>query len=191
MAADSAGNDITEVGVPVTGFIGIGPLGTTLPDDDEGNTDPLTPALNVAIVKMGLLKADGGPLVTWAAQGDPIEFWQDGYELPTGDAEVLINFTLAEMLSDKARKLISGAAPDVNDMTIVDGGGHSTRYVVWIEEIYKNGQIRRRAIKSAGLRSITEDKNTRGEAQGAAVVMSVAYDTDIAGHFREWVVKPA
>ena len=32
MAADSFGNDVTAVGVPVTGHLGVAPAGTTLPD---------------------------------------------------------------------------------------------------------------------------------------------------------------
>ncbi|MEO5919934.1 MAG: FtsX-like permease family protein, partial [Pseudolysinimonas sp.] len=109
MAADADGNDITLVGVPVTGFIGIGPDGTTLPTDAAGGVEVLSPVLNVAIKKMGLLKTDGGPAMTWGSTGDPLTFWQDGYEIPSGQAEVLLTVTFAETLGDNVRKVISGA----------------------------------------------------------------------------------
>ena len=41
MTADSSGNDILAVGVPVTGFIGIAPYGTTIPTPSQGASESL------------------------------------------------------------------------------------------------------------------------------------------------------
>lgn len=188
MSADSDGNDILAVGVPVGGFIGIGPAGTPLPADDEGGVLVLDPVLNAAIKKLGLVKTDGGPQFAWAASGDPIEFWQVGYSIPSGLADVTLAVTAAESLSDQVRKIVSGAAPTVDKMTIVDGGGHSVKYAIWTEEIFKNGAIRRRAADNVGLRSATEDRNERGQVLGEALVFEIPRDNTLGGHFREWVI---
>jgi len=188
MAADGAGNDILAVGVPVTGSIGIGPAGTTLPTDAQGGVTVLSPVLNVAIIKMGLLKTDGGPALVWGPTGDPLVFWQDGYSIPSGLATVTLTATFSEILSDKVRKVIAGVAPTADKLTIIDGGGHAVKYVIWIEEIFKNGAIRRRAINNAGILSVTEDKSTRGTDTGDVIVFTIPRDNTLGGHFREWVI---
>lgn len=188
--ADSAGNDITLVGVAVSGTISIAPYGTTIPTASGGAADPLT--LNAAFVPIGLVKKDGGPQLAQAASGDPIDFWQDGYEIPSGLADVTLTFTAAEALSDQVRALISGADPDVNGYTTVDGGGHSTQYVVWVEEIFKSGAIRRRVMPSAIVQSVVDDKNARGEVIGVALTFKVARHASVAGkHYGEWVLPAA
>lgn len=188
--ADSQGNDVTLVGVAVSGSIKIAPYGTTIPTAAEGADPDLE--LNVAFVPLGLVKKDGGPQLTQAPSGDPIDFWQDGYEIPSGLADVTLAYTLAEVLSDQPRELIAGAAPDANGYTTVDGGGHSTRYVLWVEEIFKNGAIRRRVFPSTTIQTIADDKNTRGEVVGVAITHKVARHSGVAGkHYGEWVLPAA
>lgn len=187
MSADSAGNDILAVGVPVTGSIGFAPYGTTIPTPSEGASDSLT--LNPAFVKIGLLKTDGGPQFAWAADGDPIEFWQDGYSLPSGLANVTLAITAAEVLADQVRQIIAGIAPDANGYLEIDGGGHSTRWVVFSEEIFKNGAIRRRVAPHVTLQSSAEDKSTRGEVNGNALTFDIQRHASVGNkHFGEWVL---
>lgn len=189
MAADADGNDVLAVGVPLAGFIGIGPFGTTLPAADEGNTDPLDPVLNAAIVKIGLLKTDGGPQFAWAADGDPIEFWQVGYSIPSGLAKVTLTVSAAESLSAVVRKIVSGATPDANSYTEIDGGGNALKFVAFTEEIFKSGAIRRRAAANVSLQSTTEDKSTRGDVLGQALVFSIDRSPVFNNkHFGEWVI---
>lgn len=187
MVADAAGNDILAVGVPVTGSIGFAPFGTVIPTPIEGATDTLV--LDPAFVKIGLLKEDGGPQFAWAADGDPILFWQDGYSLPSGLANVTLAVTAAETLAPQVRKIVAGADPDANGYVEIDGGGHSMQWVVFTEEIFKNGAIRRRVAANVTLSSSEEDQSTRGEINGNALTFTINRSPATGNkHFGEWVL---
>lgn len=190
MAADSAGNDIAAVGVPVTGRIAFAPFGTALLSPSQGAQADIT-SLMGAFTPIGLLKEDGGPQFAWAASGDPIEFWQEGYQIPSGLADVTLAITAAEALRAYVRQIISGMVPDANNMVVIDGGGHATKWVVYTEEIFKNGAVRRRQAPSVQLLSSTEDRSERGGVMGNALQFTINRDTTIAGHFREWVLMSA
>lgn len=186
MSADSQGNDVASVAVPVTGNLGIAPAGTTLPTSAAGGASDFV--LPVAFVKAGLLKVDGGPQWAWAAAGDAIEFWQEGYSIPSGLADVTLVATFAQT-DNFIRSVIYGRTPDVNGFVIVDGGGHSTQYVLFTEEIFKNGVIRRRIAAVAQVQSVAEDKSTRGEVLGYVVTFSIKISPLLQnGHFGEWLL---
>lgn len=187
MAVDSAGNDIAAVGVPVSGKIAFAPFNTALLTPAQGNQGDIT-ALMGAFTPIGLLKTDGGPQYAWAASGDPIEFWQEGYSIPSGLSDVTLAITAAELLRAKVREIISGMTPDANNMVVIDGGGHATRWVVYTEEIFKNGAVRRRMAPSVQLQSTAEDKSTRGDVTGNALTFKINRDLTIGGHFREWII---
>jgi hypothetical protein len=187
MTADSAGNDVLAVGIPVTGSIGFAPFGTVIPTPAEGGSDTLV--LDPAFVKIGLLKEDGGPQFAWAADGDPITFWQDGYRIPSGLANVTLAITAAEVLAAQVRQIIAGIAPDANGYLEVDGGGHATQWVVFTEEIFKNGAIRRRVAPNVTLASSEEDQSTRGEINGNALTFNIDRSPAVNNkHFGEWVL---
>lgn len=189
MAADDNGNDILAVGVPVTGSIGFAPYGTAIPTPEQGADSDLT--LNPAFVKIGLLKEDGGPQFAWAADGDPIRFWQDGYSVPSGLANVTLAITAAEALAARVRAMIAGITPDANGYVEIDGGGHATRWVAFSEEIFKNGAIRRRVAPLVTLASATEDRSTRGDVMGNALVFNIGRHPSVGNkHFGEWVLPP-
>lgn len=187
MVADAAGNDILAVGIPVTGHIGFAPFGTPLPTPEEGADPDLV--LDPAFVKIGLLKEDGGPQFAWAADGDPLTFWQDGYRIPSGLANVTLSITAAEILADQVREIISGITPDQHGYVEIDGGGHATQWVVFSEEIFKNGAIRRRAAANVTLQSSEEDQSTRGEINGNALTFNIDRSPVLNNkHFGEWVL---
>jgi len=189
MAADSAGNDITKVFVAVTGAIAIAPAGTALPTAEDLMDDEFE--LPAAFKKIGLVKAGGGPQIGGGPTGDPLGFWQDGYEIPSGDADATLTVTAAESLSDIVRGIVAGAAPTAG-ITDVDMGGHSVKYVTYIEEIAKSGAIRRRLNANTGLRSTTEDQNNRNEVVGQQLVFSFGRSALHGGkHFREAVLPAA
>ena len=186
MAADSQGNDITQVFVPVTGFIGVAPFGTDIPTPVEGAAEPLV--LDAAFKKIGLLKTDGGPQWAWESTGDAIEFWQDGYSLPSGLSNVTLAITAAQT-DPWVRELMSGQTPDANGYINFDGGGHATQYVVFTEEISKSGAIRRRVAANVQVQSVVEDRSTRGEVQGYAITFKVSRSAATGNaHFGEWVL---
>jgi hypothetical protein len=186
MAADSLGNDIAAVGVPVTGFIGYAPIGTTIPTPVEGGDPDLT--LAAGFKKLGLLKTDGG--FTWAeeADGDPIEFWQEGYSIPSGLANVTLTAGLAQ-LDENVRSFLRGKTADANGYMTIDGGGTATRYVIFTEEVFKNGVIRRRVAPDVGIQSQEPDQSTRGEVNGTNVTLTVARSSLVDGeHYGEWLI---
>ncbi len=186
MAADAAGNDITAVAVPVTGFIGFAPLATTIPTPSPGASPSYT--LPAAFKKLGLVKEDGGPQWAWAADGDPLTFWQQGYTIPSGLANVTVEATLAQT-DDNVRQFLYGGTIDANHYTNVDGGGNSTHYVIFTEEIFKSGAIRRRVAPDGNIQSVTEDQSTRGEVLGYDVTININRNSAVAGqHFGEWVI---
>ncbi len=190
MTADSSGNDILAVGVPVAGFIGFAPFGTTIPTPSEGASPSLV--LDPAFKKLGLLKSDGGPQFAYAADGDPIEFWQQGYSIPTGLANVTLSVSIAEALNTNVRELIAGATVDVNGYLEYDGGGHATKYVVFTEEIFKNGAIRRRVCPNVQVQGVTEDQSTRGSVNGQQLVFEIQNSSVVNNkHFGEWVLPAA
>lgn len=190
MTADSSGNDILAVGVPVTGFIGFAPFGTTIPTPSQGASESLV--LDPAFKKLGLLKTDGGPQFAYAADGDPIEFWQQGYTIPTGLANVTLSVSIAEALNTNVRQLIAGTTVDSNGYLTYDGGGHATRYVIFTEEIFKNGAIRRRVCPNAGVNGVTEDQSNRGQVNGQQLVFGIENSPLVGGgHFGEWVLPAA
>lgn len=190
MTADSSGNDILAVGVPVTGFIGIAPFGTTIPTPSGGAAESLV--LDPAFKKLGLLKTDGGPQFAYAADGEPIEFFQDGYSLPTGLANVTLAVSIAEALNTNVRELIAGATVDSNGYLEYDGGGHATKYVVFTEEIFKNGAIRRRVCPNVQVQGVTEDQSTRGSINGQQLTFEILRSDEVGGkHFGEWVLPAA
>ena len=188
MAADTAGNDIAAVGVPLTGFLAYAPETADIPTPVEGAADTLV--LGADYRRVGLLKEDGGFEWTEEPDGDPIKFWQDGYSIPTGRANVSLKFTTAEE-SPITRVLRTGKTPDENGYLTVDGGGNSKRYVFFSEEIFRNGAIRRRAaigrVKTAKLQ-----KSERGSVQGIEFEIEIQRSPSFGNeHYGEWVINPA
>lgn len=189
MSADSLGNDVGAVGLPVSGFFGFAPAGTTFPTATLGKAKPLV--LDAAFKKAGLLTTDGGFNWTMEPDGDPIEFFQDGYSIPSGLASVTLTAKLAEY-SPIVRELTWGKTPDANGYITIDGGGHATRYVLFTEEIFKNGVIVRRVAADAGVTSVQQDQTTRGEVKGTEVTFTVARSALLANeHIGEWLIPTA
>jgi hypothetical protein len=188
MAADSFGNDVTAVGVPVTGHMGVAPAGTTLPTPLEGGADTYT--LPVAFKLPGLLTEDGGFEWSMEADGDPIVFWQDGFSIPSGLANVELKVKYAQT-DETVREIIRGKTADINGYMTIDGGGTSAKYVVFTEEIFKNGTIRRRVAGNASIASVSEDKSERGSVLGYEVTYKIDRAAALGNeHLGEWLIPP-
>lgn len=186
MAVDSFGNDVSAVGIPVSGFFGFAPISTTLPTPAEGRSPTFT--LDPAFRKAGLLTEDGG--FEWALEpdGDPITFWQEGYSIPSGLANVSLVAKLAQY-DEIVRSVTYGKTADANGYMTLDGGGHATRYVLFSEEIFKNGVIRRRVAADAGVSAAKVDKSTRGEVNGTELTFTVARSPFLNNeHLGEWLI---
>jgi len=189
MAADSFGNDVTAVGVPVTGHMGVAPYGTAVPTPVEGaDTAYILPA---AYKLPGLLTEDGGFEWSMEADGDPIEFWQEGFSIPSGLANVTLKVKYAQT-DETVRGIIRGKTADANGYITIDGGGTSAKYVLFTEEIFKSGLIRRRVAANASIESVSEDKSERGSVLGYEVTYSIARSPELANdHIGEWLIPAA
>lgn len=182
MAADTAGNDIAAVGVPLTGYLAYAPESTDLPTVSDG-----TLTLDEAFRKVGLIKEDGGFEWTEEPDGDPLTFWQDGYSIPTGLANVTLTFTAAEQ-SAITRHLRTGKTPGADGSLTVDGGGSATRYLFVSEERFRNGTTRIRTAYGR-VQSAKLQKSEKGSVQGVEFTIEVhrhvAFNND---HYKEWVI---
>ena len=186
--ADELGNDVELVAVPVSGAIALAPYGTDGPSRAQGADPEYT--LPVAFKRVGLITQDGGPEFTEERDGDPIQFWQDGYSIPTGLANCTITFTAAETNSF-VQELHAGVAPDANGYVEVNAGGHSNRYVLWLEEIFRNGMIRRRIAYMATVDSFTAVKSERGTVMGYTIVLRIGVHSKLNNnHYGQWVLNP-
>lgn len=186
MSTDAQGNDIAAVAVPVSGFIGYAVLGTPIPTPSEGaDPDYVLPG---AFKKLGLLKTDGGPQWSDAPDGDPLEFWQQGYTLPTGLANVTVEVSLAQT-NENVRTFMRGKTADINGFMTIDGGGSAAHWVIFTEEIFKNGAIRRRVAPDGNILTAVEDKSTRGDILGYDTTINVNRSDIVDGqHFGEWLI---
>lgn len=185
MAADSNGNDITAVGLPVTGFFGFAPAGTAFPTPAAGGAPDFV--LPAAFKKAGLIKEDGGFEWTLEPNGDPITFWQDGYSIPSGLANATLAVTLAQK-DENQRLLAFGAVADENGFITIDAGGHSTEFVIFTEEIFKSGAILRR-IAEATVTTAKVDKSERGTVNGTALTFAAKRSASLQNkHLGEWLI---
>lgn len=186
MTADSQGNDIGAVGIPITGNIGVAPVAlANVISPAAGGA--LVLALPAAYRKLGLIKTDGGFDWTTEADGDPVEFFQDGYSIPTGNANATLEVGLAQT-DPVVREVTYGKVPDENGYITIDAGGHATRYLVFTEEIFKNGWIERR-LGVATVSAAKVDKSTRGEVRGTVITWKFDRSEYFSNeHFGQWLV---
>ncbi len=184
MASDAFGNDVTLVGIPVTGAISVAPEGTALLTPEAGSEPDL--ALPAAFRKLGLISEDGGP--SWESESeDAIKFWQSGYSTPSGEGTYTLTVKAAEY-NALVRELMSGSTPDSDGYVILSAGGSGKGYVVFTEEVFKNGNVRRRQAV-ATVESVQLDQSTRGEVNGVEIVFSVQANPALGyGHLGEWIV---
>lgn len=164
------GIDINEVGVALTGMAAIAPAGTTLLDDAALAAEEVT--LDPAFRKVGLRTEDGAPEWTEEADGDPIQFYEDGYSIPTGRANVTVAMTLAQT-SRLVYELKSGNEFDANGVIKVNAGSNLKDYVLYTEDVFANGMIERRQAPRVTVQSVTTNRNTRGEVTGHEVTFQV------------------
>ena len=185
MTADSLGNDITKVGVPVTGSLAWAPGATTPILPTAGKALDLT--LPGAFTKCGLIKTDGGFDWTGESTGDALEFFQDGYSLPSGLVNATLGVTLAES-GPATDEFLYGVEFDEHGHAMIDLGSNARTYVLFAAEVFKNGMIRRRQPRVATIQSIKEDKAERGTILGYAVVFKLARSG--GGHYDQWWIDP-
>ena len=191
MAADTQGNDLGNVNVPVTGRICLVPYAeenvVTSAMIGKDVADPQLPEAYAAGA-VGLITSDGGPQDA-AENGDATEFWQQGYQI-NGEATITTAFTLAED-NDLTRKVCYGADPDANGVVGVDTFTPDLKWMAYYEEAYKNGRVTRRA----GVVQVTGNEpgqSQRGSVKGRAITVTWQADALYGGHkFLEITLDPS
>ena len=177
MAKDKQGNDLANVGVPVTGAICIVPYaeGNVITRTRIGKTNA-TPKLPEVYARgtacRGLITSDGAPQDS-TESGDAIEFWQQGYML-NGETTISTAFTIAED-TDLAREFCFGEKPDAAGVIAVATFTPDTKWMAYEEITYKNGNADRRA----GVIQVTANEPgqaERGSVFGRAVTVKWGRD---------------
>ena len=182
MVADNQGNDLTAVGVPITGMAAFAPVSSeNVIDKAALGASPLV--LPPAAKRLGLYKVDGGPAPA-RETGDAIEFFQKGYTL-AGEGTRSVTITLAEQ-NVAVQSLIEGAAPDGNGVIEVSSSLPDNRFILYVVTRYRNG-MEKRQQGVAAVTAVEPDQQTRGEVEGAAVTFTWQEDDLFNGApFWQW-----
>ncbi|MFC7942704.1 hypothetical protein ACFUPZ_05525 [Microbacterium oxydans] len=182
MTADSQGNDLASVGVPITGMGAFAPVAiANVIDKAALGASPLV--LPAAARRLGLYKVDGGPAPS-RETGDAIEFFQKGYTLAgEGTRSVVIN--LAEQ-NAAVMALTEGAEPDENGVIEVSSSLPGNRFILYVVTRYRGG-LEKRQVGVASVTAVEPDQQTRGEVEGIAVTFTWQEDELFNGApFWQW-----
>ena len=185
MAADAAGNDISNVFIPITGFLAFAPYGTAYPTHTDLGTYGYTPP--AAWKRAGLITVDGG--FGWSEnRSTPIQFFQDAYQASPGNGTAELAVKLAET-SASVRELLRNLTADANGVINVDVDA-DVRWALYTEEVDKAGRIRRRVGGNSWLTTNAADRSARGEVAANEATFAVKRDPNNNNkHFREAIVE--
>lgn len=186
MAADSAGNDLLNVFIPVTGAFFFAPYGTTLPTTQDLSAYGYTPS--ATWVRAGLITVDGG--FGWTDnRAETIEFFMDGYQTNAGNGTASLAVKLAET-SANVRLLLRNATADAYGGIDIDVDA-DVQWSVLTKEVDKLGNIRWRVGGNAWLTTNTNDRSARGSVNANEATFTVRRDPNMSNkHIRE-VIVPA
>lgn len=187
MAADSQGNDLSAVGVPIGGLVAFAPYdeANVIADADMGET-PLE--LPVGYEMLGLVKQDGAPQHQ-RESGDALEFWQKGYKL-AGEGSRSVQVNLAEN-NAAVLKLVEGKEANNDGVIYVDSNLPDARVIMFFATKFKNGS-EDRYNGVAQVTAVEVDQDTRGEIRGRSVTLEWAEDPLFDGSpFKMWHGEPA
>lgn len=187
MAADSQGNDLSAVGVPIGGLVAFAPYDplNVIADTAMGET-PLE--LPEGYEMLGLVKQDGAPQHQ-RESGDPIEFWQKGYKL-AGEGTRSVQVNLAEN-NPAVLKLVEGKEPNTDGVIYVDSNLPDAKVLLFMATKFKGG-AEDRYNGAAQVTAVEVDQDTRGEVRGRSVTLSWAEDALFDGApFKLWHGEPA
>lgn len=167
MTADSQGNDLDAVGVPVTGLAAYAPLlpANVIAKEDLG-ASPLE--LPPAFKRVGLYKSDGGPAPA-RETGDKIEFFQVGYS-KAGDGTRSLVIGLAEQ-NPHVLTLTEGVEPDENGVIEVSSSLPDNQFILLNIVRYRGG-LEKRQLGVASITAVEYDQSERGSVEGTNVTFT-------------------
>lgn len=183
----TVGADISKVGVALTGAAAIAKASVNpdIPNAETFGADSYK--LPEAFKGLGLRKEDGAPEWSNEAEGDPIKFFEDGYEIPTGQVKSTCTMTLAQT-SPLVVELMTGRELDEHGVLDVDLGGNAEVYILYTEEVYKSsggGRLIERRMAEVTVTSVVAQKPERGSVRGYEVTFSNRRSSRFGGaHYR-------
>lgn len=185
MAADAHGNDLSKVGIPVTGTVAVQLDGDPkFLTSEEGKKVPLV--LPQGYIPIGLVSEDGGPEES-SDGGDAIKFWQDGYTLSGADT-LQVAVKSAEM-NAIVRRLTTGLKPDANGCIKIASAHSNNKYPLFVGIEYKNG-MQRRMNGMASIDSVEVDQSSRGEVTGRNITFTWEREPAIGNaYYLEWWIN--
>lgn len=186
MAADSQGNDLTKVGVPIGGMVAFAPYASAnVIADEDMKSKPIT--LPEGYELLGLVTEDGAPQHGWDTE-DGIEFWQKGYSV-SGDGTRSVQVNFAEN-NAAVLALTEGKEADANGVIYVDSALPDSRVLLFLATKYKNG-TEDRYNGVAQVTAVEVDQDERGSVRGKSVTLEWKEDDLFDGSpFKLWSGTP-
>lgn len=165
--ADSQGNTLSAVPVPIGGLVAFAPYASAnvIADALMGEV-PLE--LPEAFKMLGLIKQDGAPQHAREG-GDALEFWQEGYIL-SGEGTRTLQVNLAEN-NEAVLELTEGKEPDSNGVIYVDASLPDARVILFVATKFKNG-TEDRYNGVARVTAVEVDQDERGSVRGRSVTLT-------------------
>lgn len=166
MAVDANGKNLANVGVPLTGNAAIldGSKTFTVPTNSAfGGKDFKVPT---DFVNLGLRPEDGAPEWSTETDGDPIKFYETGYEIPNGQATTKCVMTLAET-SPLIIELQTGQTLDANGVAVLDLSGNAKKYWLYTEDTARSvdgSRIVQRRLGEVVVSNLTVNKPEKGKS---------------------------
>ena len=157
---DARGNDLAEVDFPIAAQTWIGPNTVPVMDKTELEADPLV--IPQDLDSIGLLTTDGGPEWGVDGQGEAIEFFDEGYQLPGDGGWYTLSVTAAQN-QPLVDELIVGVAY-TDGYREVGQTSNPNVYTCFAQIAYKSGKIVRRMSNNVMVEEGKKDKAERGKA---------------------------
>ncbi len=183
MAADEHGKNLQAVGVPLTGNAAIAAGDATFTVPTVAQLAGASYALPSTFQNLGLRAADGSPEWTDETTGDKIQFYEDGYEIDSGQVNVLCKMILAET-SPLIIDLKHGVTLSTEGGADLDFRGNPKRYWLYTEDISKNvdgDSIIQRKLAKVGVESVVERKPEKGAVLSYEVTFKAYRDEKLDG----------
>ena len=188
MAADAAGNDLSAVGIPITGFLAVCFEVTQANVLDDKKLGEAKIGLEASKWKYaGLFKDDGG-IEPGSESEDAVEFFQQGYQL-NGLRTDTIKVSLAED-NPVVRRLVKGQEPNSDGVIYADSSNPDQTFLALSMTEFKNGaQERRHGL--ARVSEIEVDKEERGSVRGKTITIQWVPSPLFKGApYKEWFGTP-
>lgn len=145
MAADANGFDLSKVLIPSSSRTLFAPISTTALTKANIISPSFVPGSGWR--QLQLSPTDGGPEFTNEDDGDAIEFFQEGYSIPSGNSVTQFNITVTGE-DELLRELRDGSKADAQGFEVVEGGSSAAQWRFFTKILYKSPGVDGRVIRN-------------------------------------------